>query len=151
MDVLYRNPPSFQPGHAKRGKCRNDREYCEDCMVTNLTDIYSIHYTMCRKPWNCVGEGSRGNRKGFETIPEDQVHFDHCMELIRVWHSVRTDYENRLYQLTGDESIKEQQTGEYKTDVFQGHCNENGASGYRPLTSNEATLRRVPELYVSTA
>ena len=119
-------------------------------MVTNLTDIYSIHFNMCRKPWNCVGEGSHTGAKGLETIPEDQVHLNHCMELIRVWHSVRTDYENRLYQITRDENIKEQQKGEYKKDVFQGHCNGNGASNYRPLTGDKDTLRRVPELYVST-
>jgi hypothetical protein len=48
MDVLYRNDPSFRPGHPKVGKCRNDRETCEDCMHTQVSKLYNIHYTQCR-------------------------------------------------------------------------------------------------------
>jgi hypothetical protein len=52
MDVLYRAQPNFKRNHKQRGQCRNNRgnSYeCEDCMVTPLADIYSIHYTQCRK------------------------------------------------------------------------------------------------------
>jgi hypothetical protein len=48
MDVLYRNDPAFRPGHPKVGKCRNDRDTCEDCMHTEVSKIYNIHYTQCR-------------------------------------------------------------------------------------------------------
>ena len=61
MNVLYAyapNPP--RPKDAKRGKCRNNLDYCEDCRITSLDSIYNIHFTQCRKPWNCIGIGAPG-------------------------------------------------------------------------------------------
>jgi hypothetical protein len=89
MDVLYRSQPAFRPHHVKKGLCRNDLDYCEDCMHTPLTQIYNIHYTQCRKPWNCIGLGSNMEGSDKKSIPEDSVHFDHCMELLTV--GIRTD------------------------------------------------------------
>lgn len=60
MNVLYEYAPNFSPRRKKTGSCRNNRGTCEDCRKTNLTDIYNVHYTQCRKPWNCVGIGYPG-------------------------------------------------------------------------------------------
>jgi hypothetical protein len=48
MDVRYRAPPNFSPRSDKVGACRNDAEYCEDCMNTSLDLIKNVHYTVCR-------------------------------------------------------------------------------------------------------
>lgn len=47
MDVRYRSQPNFMPGKYRKkvGKCRNNKEDCEDCMVTDIAKIFSIHYT----------------------------------------------------------------------------------------------------------
>jgi hypothetical protein len=155
MDVLYRAHPSFRPNHKKVGQCRNNRDYCEDCMKTELSNIYNVHYTYCKKPWNCVGEGShqKDAKKNFgkSVIPEDQVNYDHCMELMTVWHTVRSDLETKLRTLTGDQTINDGQAGDYKKDVFQGHCKANGAKGYLPLTAATGTFQRTGELYAATS
>lgn len=146
MDVLYRNQPSFRAKHAKVGQCRNDLEYCEDCQTTNVDQIYNIHYTQCRKPWNCIGEG---DSTVFEksSIPEDSVHLDHCMELLTIWHNVRTSLETQLYALTGDETIRNGQAGLYTHHVFQGHCKANGQSEYLPISATPESRKRINELY----
>lgn len=146
MDVLYRNQPSFRRNHPRKGKCRNYRDYCEDCMVTNLDQIHSIHYTQCRKPWNCVGEGI-DTAEGINAFAEPTVYKDHCLELVSVWHNVRYDLETKLLGMTGDATIKDGQEGSYKAEVFRGHCKGNGAAHYLALSGKQTTLQRIPELY----
>lgn len=147
MDVLYRAPPSFIRRHAKAGKCRNDLDRCEDCQVTPVEHIYGIHYTQCRKPWLCAGQGVKevGRKEG---LPEDNVIVEHCLELSKIWNEYRTDLENKLFQLTGDMSIKDGQTGSYMPDVFNGHCKAFGPESYIPIAGKPDSLRRVPELFV---
>lgn len=149
MDVLYRSMPSFRSRHPKVGKCRNDQEYCEDCMHTALDKIFNIHYTQCRKPWNCIGMGSTEEGADKFAIPEDSVHLDHCMQLLTVWHDYRTDLEKKLLALTGDDEVLSGQIGSYKRDVFQGHCKGNGGSQYIPLSIQPVMRKRLPELYMS--
>jgi hypothetical protein len=148
VDVLFRNAPGFRPGHPQRGKCRNNLEYCEDCQYTNMSDVYNIHYTLCRKPWNCVGErSSEYPMLKSKAIPEGQVRYEHCMEMLTEWHTIRTDLEYQLYQLTGDTTIHHGQIGTYKPNVFQGHCTENSGSGYIQISATKETIQRIPELY----
>lgn len=154
MDVLYRNPPSFNKRHAKVGMCRNDRNYCEDCMVTPLTKIYNIHYNQCRKPWNCIGEGNRERANDKFAIPEDQVHKDHCLELVAEWHSVRSDLESQLKESVPALSaapIMASTSGNYKHNHFQGHCLSYGTEGYLRLAGGDTSLlRKIPQLYVKS-
>jgi hypothetical protein len=35
--------PSFRANHPKAGQCRNDLDYCEDCMATEVDKIYNVH------------------------------------------------------------------------------------------------------------
>jgi hypothetical protein len=149
MDVLYRSQPAFRPNHKKKGLCRNDLDYCEDCMHTPLDQIYNIHYTQCRKPWNCIGLGSNMPGSDKKSIPEDSVHFDHCMELLTVWHSHRSDLERKLLALTGDETIEEGRNSDYNKQVFQGHCSGEGQESYHVLSEQgrPETWKRLAELY----
>ena len=48
MNVLYTSYPNFSKNHPKRGRCRNDRDYCEDCRNTSFSLIYNVHYTQCK-------------------------------------------------------------------------------------------------------
>ena len=147
MDVLFRSMPSFRPNHKKVGQCRNDLDYCEDCMHTPVEQIYNIHYTQCRKPWNCIGVGDKEKDATKASIPENSVHLDHCMELLTIWHNYRTDLETKLEGLTGDTTVRNGRAGNYKKDVFQGHCTENGQTGYLQLSAKPDTFKRLPELY----
>ncbi len=60
MDVKYNAHPNFNPRHPKKGKCRNNGDYCEDCRKTPVEQIYNVHFTQCRKPWNCISVGYPG-------------------------------------------------------------------------------------------
>lgn len=155
MDVLYRGQPNFRPKNPGVGGCRNGNETCEDCMVTDMNLIYSAHYTMCRKPWSCIGTG---NKKGFgpngggrgTAIKTDHVHFDHCMDLVRKWHDIRTDLENQMYAVTNDETIAAGRNGTYKPNIFQGHCNGDGSQHYLGLAGTRETFQRMKQLYEPT-
>jgi hypothetical protein len=146
MDVLYRNQPAFKPSHPKVGKCRNDRDYCEDCMQTDVSKIYSIHYCQCRKPWNCIG-GAKSVTGDKRSIPDDTVNLDHCLQLMTAWHRMRDDLETKLLKLTKDKSIDGGRNGTYKSDVFFGHCRGNGGENYLPIAGKTETFRALLDLY----
>jgi hypothetical protein len=136
MDVRMRSEPSYFP--RLHGKCRNNEETCEDCMVTPLEQIYSIHYTQCRKPWNCIGEPKLDKSQKMN-IPTDSVHLDHCLELQTIWHSMRYDLEVKLEELSKkagtSANVKPRALAEqtYKHTVFRGHCTDNGGDYYIPI------------------
>jgi hypothetical protein len=145
MDTLYRNPPAFNKRHHKAGKCRNDLDYCEDCMSTASELIYSVHYTQCRKPFQCITNGEKEYGRSKVTIPEGQVLLDHCMELQGRWHDLRTDLEDQLLELTHDETIREGQSGNHMKEIFHGHCTKS--NGYLFMTGTKETFKRIGELY----
>ncbi len=155
LDVRYNAPPNFRLKYGRKGQCRNNNpaDICEDCMVTKSESIYNIHYTQCRKPWACVGTGHSGGRfpgaPRASSVNTDVAHLDHCMMLLEKWHSVRLDLENKLFDLTRDASIRNGTTGNYKEDIFHGHCSEDGFSGYLNLAGTDETFSRYSELYGS--
>ena len=69
------------------------------------------------------------------------------MELITRWHAIRVDFENKLFQLTNDEKIKNGQAGQHKTEYFRGHCTDEGGSNYLNIDASKETLLKVVELY----
>ena len=105
-----------------------------------MTLIKNIHFTNCRKPWNCAGckgEGCTG--KG--NVDPRTADFDHCMKVARTWHEMRSDLEQKIAIITGDESVvSEGQKGGYKKDVFMGHCDGDGQSGYVPIAASKEKL-----------
>jgi hypothetical protein len=151
MDVYFRGKPNFSRRPVSNvGKCRNNQSMnCEDCQNTPLKAIYSIHYTQCRKPWSCVGEGTTTRPKRDKlAIPEDNVVLDHCMELQTRWHDYRTDLENKLFQLTGNATVNNARRGQYKREVFQGHCTDYGGNNYLPIAQGDAWLvKRISDIY----
>jgi len=152
MDVRYRHPPNYTPRYVKKefiGGCRNALEYCEDCMVTDFENIYSVHYTMCRKPWQCIAkpdDGITDCKKG-KCLDTNVVNVEHCYEVIKEWHKLRTEVEEELLKMTGDETIVEGQKGDYKNDIFMGHCNDDGNDGYLLMSGKDDTFKRVNDLY----
>lgn len=151
VDVRYNKPPNFSRKYGRPGQCRNNNpeDICEDCMVTKTDKIYSVHYTQCRKPWACIGTGAPGGRKPrgarASAVNTDVAHLGHCMMLLQKWHTVRLDMEKQLFKLTNDSSILGGHTGSYKSNVFLGHCTDDG--GYLNLAGTKETFLRFPELY----
>jgi len=147
VDVLYRNKPNFRKNVPGVGGCRNALKYCEDCMVTEMEKIYNVHYTLCRKPWQCV---ATGRPKGMNpTMNTNSVNLTHCHEVVKQWHDLRVDFENQLYDLTGDGTIKEGTVGEYHKEIFSGHCDSDIDGNYLKIAGKPETFKRVGELYVT--
>jgi hypothetical protein len=71
------------------------------------------------------------------------------MELLTVWHKHRADLETKLQALTGGEMgvLAINQAGDYKKQVFQGHCRGNGPEHYILLSDKPDSLKRIAELY----
>ena len=168
------HPGGFGYKGSEHGKCRNRQDACEDCQSTNTSQIYSIHYTKCRKPWNCIGQGdssippeaSADVKKALRKtlIPEQLIPLPHCLDLLQIWHSVRSDLEQQLHHLiqqttpssihVDNNSMGSNHTfaldhgrrGSYRPSYFQGHCLANGK--YLALANGDKeTLQRIPELY----
>jgi hypothetical protein len=153
-DIMYRRDPFFRGDIPGVGGCRSMKETCEDCMLTDMENIYSAHYTVCGKPWVCTTEGvsyMAKTRKSYRgknyVINTDAVNVDHCMLLIEKWHAFRKEFEDQLYSITKDESIKGLSAGNYKSDLFHGHCGGEGAGNYTALSLTQETLSAVQKLY----
>ena len=83
------------------------------------------------------------------SIPTDVVRYEHCMLTQAIWHNMRSDLEEKLYKLTGDESIhSDGQSGMYQKQYFAGHCAEDQSKGYLSLGGSPETHRRIPDLYL---
>jgi hypothetical protein len=138
-DVFYRNVPRFYPSQYPNlvGKCRNGKDHCEDCQKTPFTEIGSIHYTNCRKPWNCIGtRWIKGQPRGSLGIDERNTNFSACMIAINQWHQLRKALEHEVFKQTTNKNLKNKvRGGDYMRDTFLGHCKENGPSGYIPLNN----------------
>jgi len=119
-------------------------------MVTDVNLIHSVHYTQCRKPWNCIGVGADGGRipggKPASAIDTLAGNFEHCMTLIGKWHKLRLDLEESLYALTQDESIFSGR-GNYKEQSFYGHCAGEGGANYTKIHGARSTFQRINEMY----
>jgi hypothetical protein len=163
---LYRGVPNYAPRRHPEwiGKCRADgTDDCENCETTDLALVQSVHYTNCRKPWNCIGvTWAKGQEKNAMGIDERNSNYTQCLKVVRLWHEYRTDLEDRVLALLSDEgtnssrtteegggsssSAKQQQqqqlqrrmrSGTYKPETFMGHCQANGQPGYIPMADSQ--------------
>lgn len=64
----------------KKGKCRTGQDLCEDCRKTPLSEMKTVHITMCLKPWTCP-------RLREATFPEV------CKEVHKKWFEIRQSLE----------------------------------------------------------
>jgi hypothetical protein len=100
-----------------------------------------------------MATGAAGGKKPggsrASAINTDTVHLDHCLGLVKQWHLLRADLENKLYNLTHDKTILQGTTGGYRNDIFQGHCEEDGNDGYIIISGKEDSFRRLLELYIT--
>merc|ERR1712087_304867 len=95
-------------------KCRDGRDFCEDCRGTDIDHIRSIHFTLCQKPWLCFYGGEDGPQR------------NKCGEFHAQWHRVRAEYEDWLQ--VNDQT----RSGTHKKEIYYGHCKAGGAKGYIP-------------------
>lgn len=65
-------------------------------------------------------------------------------KVTRKWHEMRNDLEQSIFNITdGDAKILDGQAGNYKKDVFMGHCSEDGQNGYLPIAASKEVMEDV--------
>ena len=92
------------------GDCRTGEEECEDCRSRPLEDVYTVHFTLCQKPWEC------------NTHSQDMIQHRLCRKLTKEWYHVRSEMEKSWGRSEG--------SGSFQTDQFYGYCSGPGKNGY---------------------
>ena len=140
-DVVWRGPERHDQ---HRGQCREHprkklpdgmpdykgNTQCEDCRVTPIDQVYSAHYTACKKPWECKVAHPRVPRDKKQVYRlENLVNVTYCMSLVKEWFELRKDFEDELKRASGKEPSK--RDGRYEDGHFLGYC--RGSGGYIPI------------------
>lgn len=96
------------------GKCKTNTPDCEDCRGRAIEDIFTFHFTICRKPWTCN--------------PHKQkiIQMQLCRKTIAAWFRYRSDLE-KSWGRSGNG------TGSFDTDTYLGYCEEQTFKGYQPI------------------
>eukprot|EP00977_Amphora_coffeiformis_P002024 scaffold381_cov178-Amphora_coffeaeformis.AAC.13 len=82
LNRCYHNNMADRP-RASNSKCFSPvDDDCMDCRHKKITDIYSVHFTFCQKPWTCPNLTEFGPTTG-----------KMCKEFHEAWHRVRHDFE----------------------------------------------------------
>jgi hypothetical protein len=134
-DVLWRGPVRKEEYHLK---CRQKQsQTCEDCRITPIEKVKTVHFTACRKPWECTLPHPRRTRNN----PEDQYRVDNltnvttCGLLFEKWFALRHDFEMQLEKAAG--FVPPIRDGPYEPSSFLGYCKGQGKYiSMNPLPDN---------------
>lgn len=112
------NSPPREPvkkGNVTLSLCYNEQNECEDCRDKRLEDVYSVHYTNCRKPWNCLPH------------EHENAKTQLCRAMHRRWFATRSEMEH-----SWGRSGLGNGTGSFESK-FQGFCHEYNDHGYERI------------------
>lgn len=100
------------------GNCKDGREDCPDCRELPVDEVYSAHFTLCQKPWEC--------------FPHSQKMLQHelCRSFFSKWYEMRHQYQQEHH---GEASQPDKKPKSFHSDIFLGYCKTFGPSGYVPL------------------
>jgi hypothetical protein len=117
------------PRDKKKGVCMTGEENCQDCRDTNVPDIYSVHYTLCQKPWWCPSPEHKWLNESVWEGSGSQAAL--CMKLHHEWHRIRNDLE-QTWQITATSKTAFTNHSPKVTRDSFGHCQPGGGRfGYK--------------------
>ena len=130
LNKCYYNVMADSPRQEKTEKCRDGHKDCQDCRDTPLEEIYSVHFTLCQKPWKCPQ---------FYGVPDKTK--DICKKFHGEWFRIREDLERvralerRDGNSGGEGEVVEyaKPKGEHMPEIFRGFCQSGQERGYIPL------------------
>ena len=122
-DVLWRGPARKDEFHLK---CRQKQsQQCEDCRVTPIEKVKTVHYTACKKPWECTLPYPRKTRNAAEQYRVDNLtNVTTCGRLFEKWFMLRRDFETQLEKRAGVTPAN--RDGSYEPTSFLGYCKGQG-------------------------
>ncbi|CAB9525001.1 expressed unknown protein [Seminavis robusta] len=101
----------------------NEAHYCHDCRRTLLEHIYSVHFTICQKPWWCY------------TNEDDNPL---CLQLHHEWHRLRHDWEHNITAARAGFITNNVQTYRQLILKFPTHC--HGRESYIPMKQEQQQI-----------
>lgn len=126
LNKCYYNAMADAPRQEESGKCRDGRDDCQDCRDTPLEEIYSVHFTLCQKPWHCP-----------QLVSANEKTKAICNKFHGEWFRIREDLDRlrALERNVGGSEVSEyvKPSGKHKPEIFRGFCNSGQARGYIPL------------------
>mmetsp|Transcript_207 Transcript_207/g.477 ORF Transcript_207/g.477 Transcript_207/m.477 type:complete len:500 (-) Transcript_207:321-1820(-) len=111
-------------GRCRDGYNRPDKhDECEDCRSRPFGDVFTTHFTLCQKPWECLPQSG------------DRIQERLCRKFHAEWYRVREDLETKMWgrksvQLTNADEVVKLRGGRYQTEHFRGYCKQHGKNGY---------------------
>uniref|UniRef100_A0A7S2Q4C4 Nucleotide-diphospho-sugar transferase domain-containing protein n=1 Tax=Skeletonema marinoi TaxID=267567 RepID=A0A7S2Q4C4_9STRA len=119
------------------GNCRNGynrpelNDECEDCRSRPIEEIFTTHFTLCQKPWECHAQDG------------DRIQERLCRKFHGEWYRVREDLETSMWKrgvvdLADTDEMTKVRGGRFQPQQFRGFCKGPGANGYIPITLPES-------------
>ncbi|KAL7464722.1 hypothetical protein ACHAXS_005088 [Conticribra weissflogii] len=142
-DVIWRGPDGYDKHHLQcreypRKVLKNgEPDYesntqCEDCRNTPIEAVKTVHYTACKKPWECKMANPRVPRdKKQEYRLKNLVNVTACMNLVREWFVLRREFEDALEKASSGFVKPSPRGGKFQDDYFLGYCEKD--SKYIPI------------------
>ena len=142
-DVIHRGPEKMEEHHLQ---CREhprkklldgkpdfaSNTECEDCRNTPIEFVKTVHYTACKKPWECKLAHPRNPRdKKQKYRLQNLVNVTMCMDLVREWFALRKDFEDELRIASGGKAELSFREGAFQSQYFLGYCSAEGK--YLPM------------------
>jgi hypothetical protein len=141
-DVLWRGPKKME----HENQCRqyphkghyvfanNTPEFgaCQDCRSLPVAETKTVHYTACKKPWECYPSDPRVPRDKSQKYRLSQLtNKTTCHLLFAEWFKLRRELEDQLLAASDGELKPSRRDGEYLSEAFLGYCNSPGS--YIPM------------------
>jgi hypothetical protein len=134
-DVIWRGPN----GREHLGECREyptipgstmqdntpENGRCKDCRILPVDQVKSVHYTACKKPWECSLPYPRiPKQKNMELKLQELTNITACGLLFQKWFDLRQDFESKLQEFGN--VLPSPRTGMYQKQYFGGYCQGRG-------------------------
>jgi hypothetical protein len=132
-DVIWRGPKRMEH-HMQCREYPKDGNFqantnCEDCRITPIDLVKTVHYTACKKPWECRLPHPRIPKNEQETYRLSHLtNITTCGLLFRKWFELRKDLELQLQKYNVEPA---KHKGAFHEEYFMGYCSSN--SMYIPM------------------
>lgn len=128
-DVIWRGPERKE----FIGQCRQypydgnftantpENGMCEDCRALNVEETRTVHFTACKKPWDCSIPYPRVPRDKSQVYRlAELTNVTTCGLLFREYFEIRKDIEKKIAQKLGVKAEPAQ--GKHHPEYFAGYC-----------------------------
>lgn len=105
---------------------------CEDCRSISVNDIYSVHYTACRKPWDCMLPYPKTSIDRTQTYRlKELTNMTTCGLLFHKYFQYRYELETLIMQATGNNQATNNRfnydtKSSYHPEYYLGYCRSKG-------------------------